>query len=156
MKIVKDVKSDTMPVEIDDYSSNTTVFVRKNINKNKIIDPIFKTETISYTYDEIQYTFQEWNKIITDSIKEEGVIIQEQIDITQLALTEIMDLILPVMQVSTLSNNNIDRLSEIKKYSGIGLMYAGMVKRKLITIDRVQDIYKDEVLEILNENNKEE
>lgn len=156
MKIVKDVKSDTMPVEIDDYSSNTTVFVRKNINKNKIIDPIFKTETVSYTYDEIQYTFQEWNKIITDSIKEEGVIIQEQIDITQLALTEIMDLILPVMQVSTLSNNNIDRLSEIKKYSGIGLMYAGMVKRKLITIDRVQDIYKDEVLEILNENNKEE
>lgn len=156
MKIVKDVKSDTMPVEIDDYSSNTTVFVRKNINKNKIIDPIFKTETISYTYDEIQYTFQEWNKIITDSIKEEGVIIQEQIDITQLALTEIMDLILPVMQVSTLSNNNIDRLSEIKKYSGIGLMYAGMIKRKLITIDRVQDIYKDEVLEILNENNKEE
>lgn len=155
MKIINNVKSETMPEEIDDYSSSTTVFVRKNIHSELYTDPVFKTNKTIYTYDEIQYTFPEWNKIITDSIKEEGNMIQEQIDITQLALTEIMDLIIPVMQVNMLSTNNIDRLSTFKKYSGVALMYAGMIKRKLITIDRVQDVYRDEVLEILNNNMKE-
>lgn len=155
MKIINNVKSETMPEEIDDYSSSTTVFVRKNIHSEFYTDPVFNTTKTVYIYDEIQYTFPEWNKIITDSIKEEGNIIQEQIDITQLALTEIMDLIIPVMQVNMLSNDNINKISTLKKYSGVALMYAGMIKRKLITIDRVQDIYRDEVLEILNNDIKE-
>ncbi len=71
MKTIINVKSQTKPIEIDDYTSGTTVFVRSNIKESTEIDPVFKTENTVYTYDETQYTYPEWNKLITDQLKQE-------------------------------------------------------------------------------------
>ena len=148
MKTINNVKSQTKPIEIDDYSSKTTVFVRSNIKESVEIDPIFKTETKVYTYDETQYTYPEWNKLITDGIKEQGAMMQEQVDITQLAMSEILAMISPVLEVSTISTDVLMR----RKYSAIVLMYAGMIERHLITIEKVADPYKQDVSLYLEEN----
>ena len=146
MKIVNDVKSQTKPIEIDDYTSPTTVFVRKNIREIEETDPVFKTVRKLFVYDETQYTYPEWNKIITDNITEEGKFIQEQVDVTQLAMTEIIDMIGLVMassinetddRISNVSKAMNAAISEYTKYSAIAKMYAGMIRRGLITIDRI-------------------
>ena len=52
--------------------------------------------------------------------------------------------------VKTMNNIALDT-----NFSAIAKMYAGMINRKLITIDSVTDIFKDEVLsylEYLKEN----
>lgn len=91
MKLLLGVKSQSKPVEVDDYSSETTVFVRENIQEIIEIDPVFKTEIAIYTYDEKQYTFPEWNKIVTDNLKQEQVIMQKQIDELQTKLNEVLE-----------------------------------------------------------------
>lgn len=154
MKTLNSVKSQTKPAEIDDYTSSTTVFVRTNIKESVETDPVFKTSKTIYTYDEIQYTYPEWNKILTDGIKEEGLFMQEQIDITQLALSEILELVAPVMEINMV-NEYEDKLKTIKRYSAIVMMYAGMIKRNLITIDKVPQAFKKDVLEYLEILNKE-
>lgn len=165
MTIMENVKSQTRPIEIDDTSSSTTVFVRKNIKKIKEIDPVFKTENTVYVYDEYQYTFQEWNKIITDNIKEEGGNLQCQIDITQLAMSEMMDMIGSMLSFNTLSISENDEspkplsMSFLNNFSAIAMMYGGMINRGLITLESVIDVYKDEVelyLEFLKEENNKE
>ena len=169
MKTIKGVKSQSKPIEIDDYSSPTTVFVRVNIQELDEIDPVFKTTRKVFTYDEIQYTYPEWNKLITDNIRVEGEAIQEQVDITQLAMSEILNMIGTLMCcIEDPENNTIPNIMTMNKmvktmnnitldtnFSAIAKMYAGMINRKLITIDDVTDIFKDEVLsylEYLKEN----
>ena len=169
MKTIKGVKSQSKPIEIDDYSSPTTVFVRVNIQELDEVDPVFKTTRKVFTYDEIQYTYPEWNKLITDNIKVEGEAIQEQVDITQLAMSEILNMIGALMCcIENPENNTIPNTMTMNKmvktmnnialdtnFSAIAKMYAGMINRKLITIDNVTDIFKDEVLlylEYLKEN----
>lgn len=168
MNIIKNVKSQTKPISIDDYTSSTTVFVRQNIKEIEEIDPVFNTKNTVYVYDEYQYTFPEWNKIITDNIKAEGEVIQEQIDITQLAMGEMLDMIGGIMAFNTLSINEEDDepksfsllSSNMRQFSAIVMMYGAMIKRNLITIDKVLDVYREEVLlylEILkDEDNKKE
>lgn len=68
MKIVYGVKSQVRPDEIDDISSETTVFVRENITESVEVDPVFGTKHTIYTYDEKQYTYKEWNKLCFDKI----------------------------------------------------------------------------------------
>ena len=63
MKEVTGIKSKYRPIEIDDTSSNTTVYVRHNIYKTVDIDPVFGTEEESYIYDETQYSLAEWYKV---------------------------------------------------------------------------------------------
>lgn len=169
MKTIKGVKSQSKPIEIDDYSSPTTVFVRVNIQELDEVDTVFKTTRKVFTYDEIQYTYPEWNKLITDNIKVEGEAIQEQVDITQLAMSEILNMIGALMCcIENPENNTIPNTMTMNKmvktmnnialdtnFSAIAKMYAGMINRKLITIDNVTDIFKDEVLlylEYLKEN----
>ena len=169
MKTIKGVKSQSKPIEIDDYSSPTTVFVRVNIQELDEVDPVFKTIRKVFTYDEIQYTYPEWNKLITDNIRVEGEAIQEQVDITQLAMSEILNMIGTLMCcIEDPENNPIPNIMTMNKmvrtmnnialdtnFSAIAKMYAGMINRKLITIDSVTDIFKDEVLlylEYLKEN----
>lgn len=169
MKTIKGVKSQSKPIEIDDYSSPTTVFVRVNIQELDEVDPVFKTTRKVFTYDEIQYTYPEWNKLITDNIRVEGEAIQEQVDITQLAMSEILNMIGALMCcIEDPENNTIPNTMTMNKmvktmnnialdtnFSAIAKMYAGMINRKLITIDSVTDIFKDEVLlylEYLKEN----
>lgn len=158
MKTIKDVKSQSKPDEIDDYSSQTTVFVRSNIKEVDELDPVFKTTRKIFIYDEIQYSYPEWNKIITDSIKTEGALIQEQVDITQLAMSEI---ILMIGEFASVAYNNTSTIAEsintlsINNYSAIAKMYAGMINRKLIKIEDVSDTFKNEVLEYIKTQNKE-
>lgn len=169
MKTIKGVKSQSKPIEIDDYSSPTTVFVRVNIQELDEVDPVFKTTRKVFTYDEIQYTYPEWNKLITDNIRVKGEAIQEQVDITQLAMSEILNMIGTLMCcIEDPENNTIPNTMTMNKmvrtmnnialdtnFSAIAKMYAGMINRKLITIDSVTDIFKDEVLsylEYLKEN----
>ena len=63
MKEVKGIKSLTRPIEIDDISSETTVYMRYNIREEVEIDPVFKTENIVFVYDETQYTIAEWYRL---------------------------------------------------------------------------------------------
>lgn len=157
MKTLKSVKSQTKPIEIDDYTSPTTVFVRTNITEVDDVDPVFKTTRKVFVYDEIQYTFPEWNKIITDNIKVEGEMLQEQVDIIQLAMGEILNMIGTFMcceSESELKNNpstarmiqTFNTISLNNDFSAIARMYGGMINRGLITIEKVSEPFKDEVL----------
>lgn len=143
MKTIINVKSQTKPIEIDDYTSGTTVFVRSNIKESTEIDPVFKTENIVYTYDETQYTYPEWNKLITDQIKQDGASIQQQVNTIQLAIDEIIKVIYPILE-----DDNKD------KHTSVTSMYSQMINNKLIKIDEVPEVYKKDVLQYI-ENNKE-
>lgn len=72
MKEFKNVKSQSKPVEIDDFSCNTIVFVRSNIKEVIEVDPVFKTEQKVYVYDETQYSYQEWYKLTLETLKTEN------------------------------------------------------------------------------------
>ena len=164
MKLLSGVKSQTKPIEIDDFSSQTTVFVRNNIKETIEIDPVFNTESIIYTYDERQYTFPEWNKITTDKLKQNEKALQEQIEIVQLALVEVLDLISTII----LSPMNIDQDTDFMDTNGlvpkmdetssevsiIAKMYSIMINKGLIDITRVPILFEREVKEYL-ETNKE-
>lgn len=63
MKEVTQIKSETKPLEIDDTSSDTTVYCRYNIQEVVENDPVFNTEKTIYVYDETQYTFVEWYRM---------------------------------------------------------------------------------------------
>ena len=58
MKIRKS-ESSTMPDEIDENSSNTTVYVRENIQEIERTDDDGNIKTV-YTYDEKQFSKDEW------------------------------------------------------------------------------------------------
>lgn len=80
MKEITGIKSETRPLEIDDTSSDTTVYVRSNIVTEKSIDPIFNTEKTIYIYNEIQYTLAEWYKIQMNDINMKIEILANCID----------------------------------------------------------------------------
>lgn len=79
MKILNNVKSNIMPVEIDDTSSETTVFERRNIKECNVTDPVFNTEEVFYTYDEYQYSIAEWNRILINKLSSEVESLKEQV-----------------------------------------------------------------------------
>ena len=56
-------ESPTFPVEIDLESSQTTVFVRTNIQAQQRHDMDGSTRTV-YTYDETQYTREEHGELM--------------------------------------------------------------------------------------------
>jgi hypothetical protein len=69
MKELTNIKSETRPAEIDDFSSETTVYLRYNIEESIEVDPIFNTEKPVYTYNETQYSFAEWYRINNQQMK---------------------------------------------------------------------------------------
>lgn len=78
MIIVKNIKSTIKPDEIDD-SNNDKVYVRSNIIESIEVDPVFNKEYTIYTYDEIQYSLPEWNKLAITVLKEEQEKMNEKI-----------------------------------------------------------------------------
>lgn len=71
MKTITNIKSTNRPEELDDHSSETIIFVRRNIKEVVEKDPVFNTEIVSYTYDEDQYSTKEWfNKRIDELQKQ--------------------------------------------------------------------------------------
>lgn len=71
MKALFDIKSKNYPLEIDEESSDTLVYVRSNIRELTESDPVFNTESKYFIYDEIQYTIAEWNRISHKKLREE-------------------------------------------------------------------------------------
>lgn len=140
MKTITNVKSQTKPLEIDDYTSSTTVFVRSNIKESTETDPVFGTESTVYTYDEVQYTYPEWNKRITDEIKENGDTLQNKFDVVQSVVAELIKIISPV------TANDIDEEEDDK--SPFIQFYIQMISSKLLTIDQVPEQFKNSVLKL--------
>lgn len=153
MKLIKDVVSTSRPLDIDDTSSNTTIYVRENIREEIKIDPIFDTETILYIYDEKQFTTEEWYKIVSREFQEKDSNMQEQIDITQISLSEVLMMISGIFEIMVVDDNS----STFEKHtSAIIIMYASMIKRGLITIESVPDMFRDRVQSTLDKYSKEE
>lgn len=140
MKTITNVKSQTKPLEIDDYTSSTTVFVRSNIKESTETDPVFGTESKVYTYDEVQYTYPEWNKKITDEIKENGDTLQNKFDVVQSVVAELIKIISPV------TASDIDEEEDDK--SPFIQFYIQMISSKLLTIDQVPEQFKNSVLKL--------
>lgn len=140
MKTLTNVKSQTKPIEIDDYTSSTTVFVRSNIKESTETDPIFGTEATVYTYDEVQYTYPEWNKKITDEIKENGDTLQNKFDVVQSVVAELIKIISPA------TANDINEEEDDK--SPFIPFYVQMISSKLLTIDQVPEQFKNSVLKL--------
>jgi hypothetical protein len=66
MKLYKNVhgsKLASRPVIVD----KTTVYVHSNVKENIITDEITGDTRTEYVYDEVQYTKQEWEQIISES-----------------------------------------------------------------------------------------
>lgn len=140
MKTITNVKSQTKPLEIDDYTSSTTVFVRSNIKESTETDPVFGTESTVYTYDEVQYTYPEWNKKITDEIKENGDTLQNKFDVVQSVVAELIKIISPA------TASDIDEAEDDK--SPFIQFYIQMISSKLLTIDQVPEQFKNSVLKL--------
>lgn len=60
MKTTLNIKSKEKPVEIDDFTSESFVYVHSNITESEEIDPVFETKSMIYIYDETEYTTAEW------------------------------------------------------------------------------------------------
>ena len=140
MKTITNVKSQTKPLEIDDYTSSTTVFVRSNIKESTETDPVFGTESTVYTYDEVQYTYPEWNKKITDEIKENGDTLQNKFNVVQSVVAELIKIISPT------TASDIDEEEDDK--SPFIQFYIQMISSKLLTIDQVPEQFKNSVLKL--------
>ena len=140
MKTITNVKSQTKPLEIDDYTSSTTVFVRSNIKESTETDPVFGTESTVYTYDEVQYTYPEWNKKITDEIKENGDTLQNKFDVVQSVVAELIKIISPTT-ASDINEEEDDKSPFIQ-------FYIQMISSKLLTIDQVPEQFKNNVLKL--------
>ena len=140
MKTLTNVKSQTKPIEIDDYTSSTTVFVRSNIKESTEPDPVFGTESTVYTYDEVQYTYPEWNKKITDEIKENGDTLHNKFDVVQSVVAELIKIISPT------TASDIDEEEDDK--SPFIQFYIQMISSKLLTIDQVPEQFKNNVLKL--------
>lgn len=63
MKEFKGIKSLSRPAEIDNTSSDTTVYMRYNIREEVEVDPVFQTIRTVFIYDESQYTLAEWYRL---------------------------------------------------------------------------------------------
>lgn len=66
MKIYKNVhgsKQASRPIIVD----KTTVYVHSNVKEETITDEISGDTRTEYVYDEIQYTRQEWEQILSDA-----------------------------------------------------------------------------------------
>lgn len=75
------VKSINKPIEIDDTSSDTTVYVRHNIRKITEEDPVFFTEQEIYIYDEKQYSFAEWYSITRKETNDRLLKLEKTLDL---------------------------------------------------------------------------
>ena len=158
MKLLTGVESLTKPVEIDDSSSSTTVFVRYNIEEQTKVDPVFKTESVVYVYDEKQYTFAEWNKIITDEIKEKDIQMKNDVDIIQTALAEILDLIDSLFYKPLTMSLDNDEDTDFMATTGIPAdasfdaitkLYIALINKNIITLEKVPDMFKEKVEQYL-------
>lgn len=150
MKTIKGVKSSTKPIEVDDYSSNTTVFVRNNIEEKLEIDPVFYNEVVVYTYDETQYTHAEWNKIKTDSMVSSNQNMQQELDVMQLAIIEILNIIGGLIPATTSLDDDPKN-----HHSAISAMLGMMIIKHLITIEQVPEFLKGEVETYIDDKNGE-
>lgn len=135
MKTTTGIKSNIKPVEIDDYSNATSIYVRSNIEEIVEIDPIFDTETTIYKYDEIEYTLAEWNKLCNE-------VLHKEIEKTNLAIIETLEILELILSMTN---------TEAAESSYIDILYGNMINKGLISIDRVPDRYKDGVKKYLEE-----
>lgn len=138
MKTLTNIKTQTKPEEGVDYSE-TAVTVIYNIREEKEIDPVFKTETVSYIYDMDEYTVNEWNRITTDSIVDELDIIDHQTVVSYLAITEM---------INNFMNPKNPKISSLCK------VYTALILRGFITMEDVPEVFKDGV-QVLLENSSE-
>lgn len=126
MKTITGIKSTVKPIEIDDTSSTTSVYVRSNIKEIIETDPVFGTKNVVYEYDEVEYSIIEWHNLFSK-------LIHNEIDEIRLAITETLDL----LELILFTTNK-----ETAESSYINILYANMIKRNLITIDKVPERYK--------------
>ena len=66
MKLYKNVhgsKQASRPIIVD----KTTVYVHSNVKEETITDEISGDTRTEYVYDEVQYTRQEWEQILSDA-----------------------------------------------------------------------------------------
>jgi hypothetical protein len=66
MKLYKNVhgsKEASRPIIVD----KTTVYVHSNVKEETITDEITGDTYTEYVYDEVQYTRQEWEQILSDA-----------------------------------------------------------------------------------------
>lgn len=126
MKITVGIKSTVKPAEIDDTSSTTVVYVHSNINEIIEIDPVFNVETTVYEYDEIEYTLAEWTGICNE-------LLYKELNKTNFAIVELLDLLDLILVTSD---------NESNKSPYINILYGDMIKKNLITIDRVPERFK--------------
>lgn len=94
MEYIEKVISDTEPLKIDDQSSPTTVYLRENIQRRSVLDPITQKYHTKYSYSEKRYTREEWLNETYKSLTEDRTKLQEDINTTQIAVAEVMAMIL--------------------------------------------------------------
>ena len=164
MELIKGVKSQTKPEKIDDTSSDTTIYIRDNIVESEEIDPVFGTKHTVYTYDEKQYTYQEWVKIISDTLGNTGDDLQTQINTTQLAVAEILSVIYGADVMTLSMDNNEDTDFSTKEgeailpeeisneYSAITKLYCSLINKNLFRLEDVPSEFLNEVKKYLEEN----
>ena len=125
MKTITGIKSNTKPEGID--YSDSSVYVRSNIKESVEVDPVFSVETNVYTYDEVEYTLAEWNKISTE-------LLTKRIDNTNFALLEIVGILERIL-------NTPDKETAIYPY--ISILLESMYNEGLITSDAIPERYRN-------------
>lgn len=133
MKTTLGIKSAIRPIEVDDHSSETSIYVHSNIEEIKEVDPVFNTEVTVYKYDEVEYTLTEWAKFCNE-------ILHREIEKTNFAIIETLELLELILAATD---------TEAAESSYINILYGNMIKKKLITIDRVPDRYRAGIEEYL-------
>ena len=71
MEYIEKVISSTEPLKIDDQSSPTTVYLRENIKRRSVLDPITNKYTAEYSYSEKRYTREEWLNEVYKNLTED-------------------------------------------------------------------------------------
>ncbi len=93
MEYIEKVISSTEPLKIDDQSSPTTVYLRENIKRRSVLDPITNKYTAEYSYSEKRYTREEWLNEVYKNLTEDTTKLQEDINATQMAVAEMATVI---------------------------------------------------------------
>lgn len=98
MKFMKDVVCSFKPIQIDDKSSNTMIYVRSNIREFKLDDNTF------YRYNETQYTKEEYEKVVLNN--KISMIEQENADL-------LLDSAIKDMKIQTIEKDLADLILEV-------------------------------------------
>lgn len=127
MKTIE-VKSQSRPIEIEE--TDEKVYIRNNIKKYIESDPVFGTESTFYTYDETQYTPEEWNR--------------KNIETLQIAICELSG----VFEITT-ENIRSFKANLEKNMSSVDKILIKLLKKELITMAEIKEPYRSRIKEYL-------